>query len=65
MIAPDVGGGFGLKEAPFPEYVMSMVGACVTGRPVLWMGERGESFLSDLHARDNLFDDHARPGCER
>ncbi len=53
VIAPDVGGGFGLKEAAFPEYVMSMVGARITGRPVLWMGERGESFLSDFHARDN------------
>ena len=53
VVAPDVGGGFGLKEAAFPEYVMAMVGARLTGRPVLWMGERGESFLSDFHARDN------------
>lgn len=53
VISPDVGGGFGLKEAPFPEYVLTLVGAKLTGRPVLWIGERGESFLSDFHARDN------------
>ena len=27
VVAPDVGGGFGLKEAPFPEYVLAMIGA--------------------------------------
>jgi carbon-monoxide dehydrogenase large subunit len=53
VVAPDVGGGFGLKEAPFPEYVLTLVGAKLTGRPVLWAAERGESFLSDFHARDN------------
>jgi carbon-monoxide dehydrogenase large subunit len=53
VVAPDVGGGFGLKEAPFPEYVLAMIGAKRTGRPVLWMAERGEAFLSDFHARDN------------
>ncbi len=53
VVSPDVGGGFGLKEAPFPEYVLAMVGARLTDRPVLWMAERGESFLSDFHARDN------------
>ena len=53
LVAPDVGGGFGLKEAPFPEYVLAMIGAKRTGRPVLWMADRGESFLSDFHARDN------------
>ncbi len=52
-MAPDVGGGFGLKEAPFPEYVLAMIGAKRLGKPVLWMAERGESFLSDFHARDN------------
>ena len=53
VVSPDVGGGFGLKEAPFPEYVLTMVGAKLTGRQVLWIGERGESFLADFHARDN------------
>jgi carbon-monoxide dehydrogenase large subunit len=53
VVAPDVGGGFGLKEAPFPEYVLALLGARLAGEPVLWMGERGESFLSDFHARDN------------
>jgi carbon-monoxide dehydrogenase large subunit len=32
VISPDVGGGFGLKEAPFPEYVLTLLGARLTGR---------------------------------
>jgi carbon-monoxide dehydrogenase large subunit len=52
VVSPDVGGGFGLKEAAFPEYVLTLVGAKLTGRPVLWAADRGESFLSDFHARD-------------
>ncbi len=61
LVAPDVGGGFGLKEAPFPEYVLAMIGAKRTGRPVLWMAERGESFLSDFHAPRQLLHRDARP----
>jgi carbon-monoxide dehydrogenase large subunit len=54
VVAPDVGGGFGLKEAPFPEYVLTLVGSKLTGRAVFWSADRGESFLSDFHARDNV-----------
>lgn len=53
VIAPDVGGGFGMKESPFPEYALALVGARRIGRPVLWVAERGESLLGDHHARDN------------
>jgi len=53
VVSPDVGGAFGLKEAPFPEMVLALVGARRIGRPVLWVCERSESFIADHHARDN------------
>ena len=54
VIAPDVGGGFGMKESPFQEYVLALHAAKRLGRPVRWTATRTESFLSDTHARDNL-----------
>ena len=53
VVSPDMGGAFGLKELPFPEYALALIGARRVGRPVLWMAERAESFLGDHHARDN------------
>lgn len=53
VVAPDVGGAFGMKESPYPEYALALVGAKELGRPVQWVCERGESFLSDHHARDH------------
>lgn len=50
----DVGGAFGLKVALFPEEVLVLWAARRTGRPVRWLPERSESFLSDDHARDVL-----------
>jgi carbon-monoxide dehydrogenase large subunit len=54
VISPDVGGGFGMKESPFQEYVLCLHAAKLLGRPVRWTATRTESFLSDSHARDNL-----------
>lgn len=54
IISPDVGGGFGMKESPFQEYVLCLHGARLIGRPVRWTATRTESFLCDTHARDNL-----------
>jgi aerobic carbon-monoxide dehydrogenase large subunit len=52
VIADDVGGGFGLKTPPYPEYPALLVAAMKLGRPVHWMSSRAESFESDNHARD-------------
>jgi aerobic carbon-monoxide dehydrogenase large subunit len=52
VLTEDVGGGFGMKTPPYPEYVALMVAAKKTGRPVHWMATRSESFLSDNQARD-------------
>ena len=53
VIAPDVGGAFGMKGSPFPEHVLVLWAARRLGRPVRWTATRSESFLSDYHARDN------------
>jgi carbon-monoxide dehydrogenase large subunit len=55
VIAPDVGGAFGVKESPFPEYALALIAARRLKRPVLWVSERTESFLGDHHARDHFF----------
>ncbi|WP_232478813.1 xanthine dehydrogenase family protein molybdopterin-binding subunit [Roseomonas rosulenta] len=53
VVAPDVGGGFGAKNFIFPDYVLAMLAARRLGRPVLWVSERTEDFLSTAHGRDN------------
>src|SRR5499426_3499675 len=52
----DVGGAFGLKTGPYPEYLAILVAARKIGRPVHWMSNRAEAFLSDNHARDAFSD---------
>ncbi len=49
---PDVGGGFGMKGFPYPEYFVLPHAARVTGRPVRWMSDRSEAMLSDNGGRD-------------
>ena len=53
VVAPDVGGGFGAKNFIFPDYVLAMLAARRLGRPVRWVSERTEDFLSTVHGRDN------------
>jgi aerobic carbon-monoxide dehydrogenase large subunit len=52
ILTDDVGGAFGLKTGPYPEYIALMVGAKKLGRPIHWMSGRSEAFLSDNQARD-------------
>ncbi|MEM7611133.1 MAG: xanthine dehydrogenase family protein molybdopterin-binding subunit [Pseudomonadota bacterium] len=54
VICPDVGGGFGLKMFLQCETINVLHATATLGRPVKWVAERGESFLSDLHGRDHL-----------
>ncbi len=51
--APDVGGGFGIKNCLYPEWVMLLWCARHLGRPVKWTGDRSEDFVSTAHGRDN------------
>lgn len=50
--APDVGGGFGLKNFLYPEWVLLLWAARRHGRPVKWVAERGEEFSAAAHGRD-------------
>jgi aerobic carbon-monoxide dehydrogenase large subunit len=50
----DVGGGFGAKNSLYPEQVLVLYAARKLGRPVRWIGERGEAFLGDYQGRDNV-----------
>ena len=52
VLSGDVGGAFGMKTPPYPEYVALLAAAAATGRPVRWMATRAESFESDNQARD-------------
>ena len=54
VVAPDVGGGFGSKTPQYNEEYLCIYGAKHTGRPVKWVGERSEAFVSDAHARDHV-----------
>ena len=56
VIAPDVGGGFGMKNGVFPEDALVAWAARELGRPVKWTGERSESLVSDTHGRDAELD---------
>ena len=52
--SPDVGGGFGVKNGLYPEYILAMWAARRLGRPVRWESTHGEDFVSSAHARDNV-----------
>ncbi|HZA02831.1 MAG TPA: xanthine dehydrogenase family protein molybdopterin-binding subunit, partial [Hyphomicrobiaceae bacterium] len=54
VIAPDVGGGFGSKIFIYPEEVVCLWVARKIGRPVKWVAERSEAFLTDAHGRDHV-----------
>jgi carbon-monoxide dehydrogenase large subunit len=51
LIVEDVGGSFGTRSNPYPEYFLSLLAARLLGRPVKWVGTRSDSFLSDYHGR--------------
>ena len=52
VIVGDVGGGFGMKTGAYPEDVAVAWCATQLKRPVKWVGDRSEEFLSTVHGRD-------------
>ncbi|HEY0526999.1 MAG TPA: xanthine dehydrogenase family protein molybdopterin-binding subunit [Stellaceae bacterium] len=54
VVIGDVGGGFGLKNALYPEQLLVLWAARRLERPVKWIGERAEAFLSDYQGRDHV-----------
>ena len=56
VIAPDIGGSFGMKSAIYNEVPLVLLASKKIGRPVKWMSTRSEAFLADAQARDNVTD---------
>jgi aerobic carbon-monoxide dehydrogenase large subunit len=65
VVTPEVGGGFGAKYLIYPEEVVVPLAARMLRRPVKWIEDRREHFLSSIQERDQYwsleiaFDDRA------
>ena len=63
VVAPDVGGGFGVKIVhPWPEEVLVSWAAITLGREVKWTEDRREHFVSSAHERGQVH--HVRVGFD-
>jgi carbon-monoxide dehydrogenase large subunit len=56
ILTGNVGGSFGMKGSPYPEYAGLFHASKLLGRPVKWTDDRSGAFLSDQHGRDHDFD---------
>jgi carbon-monoxide dehydrogenase large subunit len=56
VVARDVGGNYGTRNAFYPEFALVSWAARRLGRPVKWTCDRREALLTDFHARDLLSD---------
>jgi carbon-monoxide dehydrogenase large subunit len=54
VVTPDVGGGFGMKLFLYREHALVLWAAKKIGRPVKWISDRSEAFLSDTQGRDHV-----------
>jgi carbon-monoxide dehydrogenase large subunit len=52
VIAPEVGGGFGCKIDVYAEDMLCAMASMRLGKPVKWIEERTENFLTTIHGRD-------------
>jgi len=52
VVAREVGGNYGTRNAFYPEFALVPWAARRLRRPVKWTCERREAFLTDFHARD-------------
>lgn len=56
VVAPDVGGGFGPKGNIYPEEIIIGYLTMKFNRPVKWIEDRLEHFISTCHSRDQIHD---------
>ena len=54
VISNDVGGSFGIKIHTYGDEIATAVAARLLRRPVKFIADRFESFVTDIHARDHL-----------
>jgi carbon-monoxide dehydrogenase large subunit len=52
VIAREVGGNYGTRNACYPEFALVPWAARRVGRPVKWTCDRREALLTDYHSRD-------------
>jgi carbon-monoxide dehydrogenase large subunit len=55
VIAPDVGGGFGMKTVIYPEELAVAAATLASGRPVKWIQDRYDDLLTSAQAREYDF----------
>jgi carbon-monoxide dehydrogenase large subunit len=53
VIAKDIGGAFGIKVHVYPDEMATAALSVMLRRPVKFVADRLESFLSDIHAREH------------
>ncbi|MCH9819166.1 MAG: xanthine dehydrogenase family protein molybdopterin-binding subunit, partial [Betaproteobacteria bacterium] len=54
IVCKDVGGSFGIKVHVYPDEMATAALSVMLKRPVKFMADRIESFLSDIHAREHI-----------
>ncbi len=52
VVSRDVGGGYGTRNHTYAEFALVLWAARRTARPVKWLCDRSEAFLSDYAGRD-------------
>jgi len=56
VVAPDLGGGFGVKLQIYPEEILLCRIAQKIKRPVKWIEDRWEHFVASTHGREQFHD---------
>ena len=54
IVSKDVGGGFGCKIDTYPETIIASILAMQVARPVKWVEDRQEHFVSTIHGRGQV-----------
>jgi carbon-monoxide dehydrogenase large subunit len=54
VVAPDVGGGFGVKASIYPEEILIPLVAVQLGKPVKWTEDRREHLMAAVHSREQV-----------
>ncbi len=52
VVSPDVGGGFGAKQAPHADEISLAAAARLLGETVRWSSDRQEDLVSTIHGRE-------------
>jgi carbon-monoxide dehydrogenase large subunit len=63
VVAPDVGGAFGVKLNHYPEEAVACAASRRLGRPIKWTETRSEHMTTTIHGRDQI--DYVKLGVKR